>query len=285
MFPLVWYPISMPRRLGDLEPREFENLTYDLLRLSGFQNLTWRTPGSDEGRDIEGLFYFVDASGYSSLQKWHVECKRYESSVSWPVLWEKLSYADVKQVDFFLLSTNSQPSPQCESQIAEWNKSTRSPQIRIWRGYNLDHFVRLYGVVALKYGLREPASQFTHDFGPLSSVLTKTIQAAYVASTIGVAGATALEAAAALSELLTLRMSQVSKIGRFVAASEVPKIESYPWASMSGPSCEIEETSLRAICAYLRFAARWDRMTIEMSGEKAIIRSSPSSLRIGKGAW
>jgi hypothetical protein len=31
-------------RLKKLEPTEFENLTYDILFLSGVQNLRWRTP-------------------------------------------------------------------------------------------------------------------------------------------------------------------------------------------------------------------------------------------------
>src|ERR1700720_2504839 len=45
---------SLVTRLKQLHPQEFENLTYDILFLSGVQNLRWRPPSADGGRDLEG---------------------------------------------------------------------------------------------------------------------------------------------------------------------------------------------------------------------------------------
>lgn len=275
----------MSRHLVDLSAQEFENLTYDLLRLSGFENLTWRTPGPDEGRDIEGVFFATDASGQRSAQRWYIECKRYESSVAWPVLWKKLSYADVKKVDFLLLSTTSKPSPQCETQIADWNRTSRAPLIRVWRGYELEHLVRLHGVVALKYGLREPASAFDYDFGPLSALLTKTVQASYSANWFKTESSRALEAAAAIAELLTLRMEQVARFGRFSSVEWDFQDALYPWITVAGELAGFDPIGLRAVCAYLRFTAKWDDVSLSMHDRSAILRPAKKNGRISESAW
>jgi hypothetical protein len=95
----------------NLSPYQFENLTYDLLQAAGLKRLVWRTPGSDGGRDIEGLYTAIDFSSYHYTQKWYIECKRYSSSIDWPTVWNKIAYADARKVDFLLLVTNSNPSP------------------------------------------------------------------------------------------------------------------------------------------------------------------------------
>ena len=67
---------SLVAELNKLDPQEFENLAYDLLFLSGLQNLRWRTPSADGGRDLEGTFSSIDFSGEHVTHKWYVECKR-----------------------------------------------------------------------------------------------------------------------------------------------------------------------------------------------------------------
>jgi hypothetical protein len=51
---------TLVTRLKKLAPEEFENLAYDLLFLSGVQNLQWRTPSADGGRDLEGQVPVMD---------------------------------------------------------------------------------------------------------------------------------------------------------------------------------------------------------------------------------
>src|SRR5438034_345678 len=51
---------SIVKSLKRLHPEQFENLTYDILFLSGVQNLRWRTPSADGGRDLEGEVSTVD---------------------------------------------------------------------------------------------------------------------------------------------------------------------------------------------------------------------------------
>lgn len=73
---------SVVGRMKAMHPSAFENLTYDLLFLSGIRNLRWRTPGSDGGRDLEGEFTVIDFAGDHIIQKWYIECKRYASSLN-----------------------------------------------------------------------------------------------------------------------------------------------------------------------------------------------------------
>jgi Restriction endonuclease len=84
---------SVVARLKRLHPEEFENLTYDILFLSGVQNLRWRTPSADGGRDLEGDVPIVDFSGETVRQRWYIECKRYAQSINWPTIYEKLTIA------------------------------------------------------------------------------------------------------------------------------------------------------------------------------------------------
>src|ERR1700685_4468966 len=111
---------SLLRTIDELPPREFENFAFDLLQMIGMTTVVWRTPGADGGRDIDATYHARDASGYVDRQRWFVECKRYATSIDWPTLWAKLAYADNEGADFLLLVTNSNPSPQCENQIAQW---------------------------------------------------------------------------------------------------------------------------------------------------------------------
>src|SRR5258706_16433701 len=95
------------RLLTELTPLEFENLIFDLMTSRGMSNVVWRTPGADGGRDIEGQTTELDLSGTAVSRKWYVECKRYATSVDWPTIYPKLSYADSHHADFLLLCTTS----------------------------------------------------------------------------------------------------------------------------------------------------------------------------------
>jgi restriction endonuclease Mrr len=76
----------MLEKIKKLEPRRFENLVFDLVQIIGLENVVWRTPGADGGRDIEGDMEVRDMSGGLVLQKWFVECKRYRASIDWPTV-------------------------------------------------------------------------------------------------------------------------------------------------------------------------------------------------------
>lgn len=276
---------SVEAALADLTPTEFENLTYDALKSVGVKNLVWRTPGADGGRDIEGHFYLVDPTGFEQTQTWYIECKRYAATVDWPTVWKKIAYSDVNQADIFLLSTNSNPSPDCETEIARWNNGRRKPAIRVWRGYEWRQLLATFPDVAIAYGLgdkREP-----HDaVRPIATMLTKTVQAAYLAHELSKGGGAALELSAALAELITKRLSEVDRVGRFIDAVQTVAADSYEWLRLeSGAQWDgsgWDEVSVRAVLTYLRYFFDADELLISdfsQSGLKgACLRPSARNL-------
>jgi restriction endonuclease Mrr len=113
---------SIIEGLKRLQPEQFENLTYDVLLLSGVQNLRWRTPAADGGRDLEGDVTSVDFSGETIRQRWYIECKRYAQSVDWPTVYGKLTVAINHQADYLLLVTTANVSVPCRDEIQRHNE-------------------------------------------------------------------------------------------------------------------------------------------------------------------
>lgn len=268
--------------ISNLTPAQFENLTYDALQALGLKNLVWRTPGADGGRDIEGEWKIVDPTGHETFQKWYIECKRYQASIDWPTVWKKLAHADVQGADIFLLSTNSNPSPDCETEIRQWNADRRRPAVRVWRGYEWSNMLTTFPDIALAYGIgRSPEP---HDaVGPISMILTKIVQSAYMAKELGQDFSAALDASAALSELISKRLDELGRFGRFVDEETQNPGMDYPWAkSNDGVSALANDTwdevSVRAMLSYIRYvagavemniaSATPNNMTVEMTMSK-----------------
>jgi hypothetical protein len=162
-----------------------------------------------------------------------------------------LHYADNQQADFLLLATNSNPSPQCETEIERWNASRRNLKVRVWRGYDLDRLFTLYPNVAVKYGLRDQA-YLGSAFLELAVELMKFVQTAYVAHGLSCDFEPALEAAAAVSELLTQRLDDLKQYGRSVASTLTAGGPGYDWVDSASELPDFEEISLRALLSVFR---------------------------------
>jgi hypothetical protein len=278
-------PTTPTRTIDDLSPRDFENFVFDILQAVGMEQVVWRTPGPDGGRDVEGIFRARDASGHIEAERWYVECKRYASSIDWPTIYAKIAYADSAKADFLLLVTNSNPSPQCETLIEDWNSNHRSLKVRVWRGYQLGQIVTQYAAVALKYGLRTFGEVSQSGFLPLASEAMKFAQAAYVAYGIGHDPSPALEAAAALSELLTLRMTDLETYGRIVTlTSGVMASSSYDWLVVSGDPQGADEISLRAITATLNYVVGSKCIEMACVGHKISLSAQSPRFPLGQSA-
>ena len=264
------------KRVSCLDSTSFENLTLDLLRAVGFRNLVWRTPGADGGRDIEGEHTAIDPSGMDCRQKWYIECKRYSSSVDWPTVWKKLAYADSQGADYLFLVTNSQPSPQCETEIRNWNEERRRPQMRVWRGYDIPVYLRLNEEVSIAHGLVQStptSSSFAIDF---ASVLSKLVQAAHGAWVFEVDPEMSLVAATTLAELYNQRLQSLSLHGRFVSGVKLQNLNDWPWLAVSGEIGNLEEVGFRAMVATIRHVLQADQVECKI-GENTVLLSATSS--------
>lgn len=254
------------KRISELSPREFENLVYDCVRGIGLSNLIWRTPGPDGGRDIEGEILETDVTGFETRLRWYVECKRYTSSIDWPTVWQKLSYADSQGADVLLLATNSNPSPNCETEVQAWNQDRRRPRIRFWRGYDLPRILRANLPIARAHGIIDPIREVVTDGIDLSLVINRLVQASYSASIFDQNNLQTLETAAALSELLSQRLADLKAYGRFVPATRANEPPEFDWLSTEGDFREWEDVGLRALLCSIHLVSQGEMIRAVASG-------------------
>jgi hypothetical protein len=233
-------------------------LTFDLIQEHGLENLVWRTPGPDGGRDIEGDLPIRDLSGSLTHQRWFVECKRYTSSVDWPTVWNKVSYAENNHADFLLIVTTATLSPGCETEISSWNTQKRRPIIRAWRGYQIQGILSRFPAIRLKYGLLSPSDDKGASFVSLAIDATKFTQAAYAASMMNQKDRISLEAAAALSELLSVRMKDFESVAKIMVAEIDPNVDRYEWLTISfaGKTLPLDRFGFRALASVFRATLR-----------------------------
>jgi hypothetical protein len=238
-----------------LSPTQFENVVYDLVTSAGLRNAVWRTPGSDGGRDIEGEMVSVDFSGYHMNLKWYIECKRYASSVDWPTVWEKISYADSHRADFLLVVTTAALSPQCKSEVSTWNARRRKPAVRSWEGTVLEQMLIQYPSILVKHGLATDKKLTPASFMSLAQQTSKVVQAAHGHSEVANHDNAALEAASALSELLTVRLRDAESGATFIKSPFKPSVDNFEWLTVGGDHKELgtfDRHGLRAVLALLR---------------------------------
>lgn len=242
------------RTLEDLPPTEFENLIFDLMVSRGMTNVCWRTPGADGGRDIEGITTETDLSGAQVTRRWFIECKRYASSVDWPTIYSKLSYADSHQANFLLLCTTSKFSPAAITQVDAWNSSHRAVAIRLWPKHELDLQLRQHPDLLLKYRLSSAPSTPGRSILALALALSKTVSSHYSRLVFEDGEPDLmLQAAQAFSDLLTRRMDDMERGGGIALTFPHALQTTQPLAGCTFrvDSLQIDETGLRAFVAYL----------------------------------
>jgi len=269
------------RTLDDLTPREFEHLTYDLAAKAGLRSLVWRTPGSDSGRDIEGVSDTVDWTGAASTAKWYVECKKYSSSISWPVIWTKLAHADAHQADFLLLSTNSNPSPPCETEISNWNRRGRKPQIRVWRSYEFDQMIRRYPAIGQKYGLLPAVGIISSE--KLTLLLRNIAQSNESALYFGSDPQAGVSAAASISELISMREAQLRDAQKFLRSEDMTIPPEWNWLKVEPASLPIpDEAGIRAMISYCRYVYRPLSINVKKIGQHVTLYFNNSRIESSK---
>lgn len=219
-------------------------------------NVSWRTPGADGGRDLEGQHLHVDLSGEIRLESWYVECKRYSSSLDWPTVFGKLAYAENAGADFLLLCTNSTLSPACKNEVSRRESRRLTPKIRAWEGPQLERLIARESILLAKYNLSEGASLETSAL-PLLRLAAKSSDAAYGAAVLAGICHPALEFSAALLELATALLDNGIRSGagrRFLPARDL-----YSWAHTTdrdGSPKDFDSYGVRALLAAARFLSR-----------------------------
>lgn len=257
------------KRISELSPNQFENFVFDIIRILGFENVVWRTPGADGGRDIEGYLSITDPTGFNHVQKWHIECKMYKTSIRWPLIWDKLAHADSLGADVLFLVTNSMPSPSSESHINEWNRNKKVPKIRVWRGYNFPSVLRSNLDIAVAHGIITKNDAVFGFGSSIAQELAKLIHSAHGAIAFESKTNTGIESASALSELIQQRLQDLDNYGKFVKGSILTcsSLKDYGWFETKSFNTNTEESSFRVLITLLRHFFQCERISAEFNGE------------------
>lgn len=266
-------------QLRRLNPRLFEQLTFDLLTIIGLRNSQWRSPGADGGRDIQGVFPVVDLSEAVNHQSWYVECKRYGAAVDWPTVRDKLAYAENHQADFLLIVTTGHLSPTCKQEIEFRTVRRDRPFIRYWDAPVLELMVARYPQLLVKYRLGATRREEGSAVLPLVRLSAKIVQSVYASggASVGDAG---LEFAAAVVELIDARLSEVSRnslTGRLRPFRA--DRDGYQWLQLEKnvDLSPFDQYSTRAFVTALRFYFRVTTLAVEPSGKVEVRVRVPNS--------
>lgn len=248
--PSTPHTLAVPTTLTGLTPTQFENLVFDLMTAMGLKNVTWRTPGPDGGRDIEAEQIEPDFAGVHTKSKWFIECKRYQGSVDWPTIYDKLAYADSEHADYLLMCTPSKYTPAAITQATKWNSDRRALKIRLWPGHELEQQLRKYPDIESKYGLSTAQNTPGHSVVTLALALSKTIASHH--SQIVFSGEEPdrmLRASQSLADLLLQRMEDIKRRGRLEPVFK-PLPSDSRWI-LSGNPFKVDYFALQAFLSYL----------------------------------
>src|SRR5690606_17680759 len=119
----------------------------------GLQNVIWRTPGSDGGRDIEANEIGTDFSGFHVSKRWFIECKKYKGSVDWPTIYAKVAYAESHSADYLLMCTPSKYTPPAITELANSFAVQRTLHIRVCGGNEIERQLIVLPDLVSRYGL------------------------------------------------------------------------------------------------------------------------------------
>jgi hypothetical protein len=244
-------PSTVPKSgLKDLTFEQFENLIFDLVTNLGLQNVSWRTPGADGGRDIEADEIGPDFSGFHVSKRWFIECKKYSGSVDWPTIYGKIAYADSLGAHYLLMCTSSKFTPAATTQVAHWNSQRRDLQIRLWPSHELELQLRAHPDIRAKYGLPGALGTPGTTLVSLSLAMSKSVASHHATLVFqGLSIDPMLEAAQSLADLLTQRMGDIEHGGRIQPIMRQLQSDSH-WTSKGCPF-KADTFAMRAFLNYL----------------------------------
>ncbi|WP_186252468.1 restriction endonuclease [Burkholderia gladioli] len=255
------------RKLIDLTPTQFENLTFDLMTARGMKNVSWRTPGADGGRDIEGLIVTSDFSQAQTSERWFVECKRYKGSVDWPTIYTKIAYADSNKVDVLLMCTSAQFTPAAITQADNFNSSKRGIVVRLWPRHQMESVLQQHPDICMKYGLTDVPLTPAKSALQLALALSKSVGTHYSAVIFNDGDPDPmLESAHALALLLQRRMEDFEREKRFHPIYFDSKKFQIHRCDISPGFYKIDEPALSAFSSYLMALTR-EKIGITLDGD------------------
>lgn len=134
--------------LNHLTDREFEELTYELLKSLGFANLSWRRgsglagASADQGRDITAKRLEEDVDGHKRLDDWFIQCKQHARGVPPEKLHGAIAWASAERPAVLLIVVSNFLSNAAKVWLGQFESQNKPPfRIKIWELKDLEGFL------------------------------------------------------------------------------------------------------------------------------------------------
>ncbi|WP_081629066.1 restriction endonuclease [Methyloversatilis discipulorum] len=174
------HPLILPSEIpwADIKGSSLEELLYWLFESMGAKELEWRIGGkgagtSDQGRDLELVFFTPSPDGTLSKQVWWVEAKGRSGTVEPSAVRDAvLNAAGKADVEVLVVATNSNFSNPTRDWVKEWQRTNRRPVVKLWERTELENLcsknplavVRLYSKALSPQGRLEVAKSRLWDY-------------------------------------------------------------------------------------------------------------------------
>lgn len=141
------HPLILPSEIpwADIKGSSLEELLYWLFDSMGAKELEWRIGGkgsgtSDQGRDLELVFFTPSPDGTLSKQTWWVEAKGRSGTVEPAAVHEAVLNAGGKNdVEVLVIATNANFSNHTRDWVKDWQKSHKRPVVKLWERTELEN--------------------------------------------------------------------------------------------------------------------------------------------------
>ncbi|WP_326728832.1 restriction endonuclease [Streptomyces phaeochromogenes] len=142
----------------DMTDTEFEEFCFELMRELGFVNVDWRkgtglnASPADGGRDIVAERQIEEFDGSVHLERWFVDCKKYQRGVPPDKITGLLAWATAERANVALVIASSFLSNPCKDYLKTYELNNRPPfRVKYWERPQLgkmlegrDEFVARY---------------------------------------------------------------------------------------------------------------------------------------------
>lgn len=183
-------PLILPSEIpwADIKGSSLEELLYWLFDAMGAKELEWRIGGkgsgtSDQGRDLELVFFMPSPDGTLSKHTWWVEAKGRSGTVEPTAVHEAvLNAAGKNDVEVLVIATNTNFSNPTRHWVKEWQNGKKRPVIKLWERTELENLcsknpiavIRLHSKALSPQGLVEVAKSRLWDYATFMDELTLT---------------------------------------------------------------------------------------------------------------
>lgn len=131
--------------IGNISPKEFEHLCYQLISsMPGFSKIDLIDGSYDHGRDIEAIYRSKAPDGITEIsEKWRFECKRYSKGIPFDDVSGKIHQSNLNRVDKIVIMSNMHLTPDCKDEITKVKKSLYCKVID-WTGVHFQDILFQY---------------------------------------------------------------------------------------------------------------------------------------------